>query len=106
MNRFNARHAFVAAAAFLVLPAAAAAQSNIAEQAEEVTQQAQEVQQQADDLANGQDTQYVAREEREDDGFDWGLLGLLGLAGLLGLRKKDDHEARDIHVDARDDRRT
>ena len=106
MTGFKARHALVAAAAFLVVPAAATAQSNIAEQAEEVTQQAQEVQQQADDLANSQDTQYVAREEHEDDGFDWGILGLLGLAGLLGLRKKHDHDARDIHVDARNNTRT
>lgn len=104
MTRRSAKHALVAASAFLMIPAAASAQSNITEQAQEVTQQAQEVQQQADDLANSQDTQYTAREER--DGFDWGLLGLLGLAGLLGLRKKDDHDARDIHVDARNNTRT
>ncbi len=106
MNRPRVKHALVAASAFLILPAAASAQSNVTEQAQEVTQQAQEVQQQADDLANSQGTQYGAREEREEGGFDWGLLGLLGLAGLLGLRKKDDHDSSDIHVDARHNTRT
>ena len=106
MKGFTAKHALVAAAAIFGLPAAASAQSNITEQAQEVTQQAQEVQQQADDLANSQDTQYTAREERDRGGFDWGLLGLLGLAGLLGLKKKNDHDARDIHVDARHNTRT
>lgn len=31
--------------------------------------------------------------ERDDDGFDWGLLGLLGLAGLAGLRKREESVA-------------
>jgi hypothetical protein len=38
--------------------------------------------------------------ERDDD-FPIGLLGLAGLAGLLGLKRKE----RDIHVDARHDKR-
>ncbi len=105
MKTSTLKHALMAAAALLIAPAAASAQSNIAEKAEEVTQQAQEVTQQADQLANSQtETDYVAREERDRDGFDWGLLGLLGLAGLLGLKKKDDD--RDIHVDARRDGRS
>ena len=41
------------------------------------------------------------RENRHD--FPWGLLGLLGLGGLLGLKRRDD--VRDVHVDARRDRR-
>lgn len=36
--------------------------------------------------------------EREDDGFDWGLLGLLGLAGLLGLKRREH-----THVEPRRD---
>ncbi len=44
----------------------------------------------------------VAVEQEDDDSeFPIGLLGLLGLAGLLGLRRKE----RDIHVDARRDKR-
>jgi hypothetical protein len=39
--------------------------------------------------------------ERDDD-FPIGLLGLAGLAGLLGLKRKE----RDIHVDARHDKRS
>jgi len=54
----------------------------------------------AQDYNNTTDTQYVQTEE-EDRGFPWGLLGLLGLAGLMGGRKKE----RDIHVDARHDKR-
>ncbi len=30
--------------------------------------------------------------QRENEGFDWGLLGLLGLAGLMGLKRRDDHQ--------------
>lgn len=48
------------------------------------------------------DTTYVDTDRHDDDGFDdWGLLGLLGLAGLLGLKRNE----RDIHVDARRDKR-
>jgi hypothetical protein len=55
----------------------------------------------AQDYNNTTDTQYVQTEE-EDNDFPWGLLGLLGLAGLMGGRKKGE---RDIHVDARQDKR-
>ena len=55
----------------------------------------------AQDYNNTTDTQYVQTEE-EDNDFPWGLLGLLGLAGLMGGRKKSE---RDIHVDARHDKR-
>ena len=54
----------------------------------------------AQDYNNTADTQYTQTQE-EDNDFPWGLLGLLGLAGLMGRKKSE----RDIHVDARHDKR-
>ena len=71
MTRTTIRNALLASLAFVAVPAAA--------------------------QETNTDTTYET--ERDDDGFDWGLLGLLGLAGLLGLKKKDDDN--DINVDAR-----
>ena len=51
--------------------------------------------------ANGVIVDDVRETDDEDNDFPWGLLGLLGLAGLLGRKKHD----RDVHVDARNDRR-
>lgn len=33
--------------------------------------------------------------ERDDDGFDWGLLGLLGLLGLIPRKRHDTHVHHD-----------
>ena len=52
-----------------------------------------------DTLANDMALANTVEPERDDNDFPWGLLGLLGLAGLMGRKK------RDIHVDARTDRR-
>ena len=52
-----------------------------------------------DTLANDMALANTVEPERDDKDFPWGLLGLLGLAGLMGRKK------RDIHVDARTDRR-
>ncbi len=52
-----------------------------------------------DTLANDMVLANTVEPERDDNDFPWGLLGLLGLAGLMGRKK------RDIHVDARTDRR-
>lgn len=43
----------------------------------------------AQNTTTGDAGAYPATEQREDDGFPWGLLGLLGLAGLMGLKRKD-----------------
>lgn len=45
--------------------------------------------------AGGAGDTTMAADDRDDDGFDWGLLGLLGLLGLIP-RKRDTH-----HVDTR-----
>ena len=71
----------LAAAAMLLLPASALAQTTT----DNVTV----------------DTIDEPVERDDDDDFPWGLLGLLGLAGLLGRKKHDD----DIRVDARRDTR-
>ncbi len=41
-------------------------------------------------------TQVETAENRNDDGFPWGLLGLLGLAGLAGLRRQPQTEVRTV----------
>jgi MYXO-CTERM domain-containing protein len=56
----------------------------------------------ADDTLNASEPYTEVRDDDDDDDFPWGLLGLLGLAGLLGRKR---HDAADIHVDARHDKR-
>ena len=48
-------------------------------------------------------TTYSTRDQDDHHDFPWGLLGLLGLGGLLGMKRRDD--VRDVHVDARRDKR-
>jgi hypothetical protein len=95
------RNALIIAAFVSLAPGAALAQ-DIADKANEVAEQARDVTNDAQAIDQG----HQRSDRDDDDGFDWGLLGLLGLAGLLGLKRNDDHRARDIHVDARNDTRT
>ena len=88
----NHRRALLIAAAATLLPSAAIAQDSVA--ANNVT---------VENVVDADDVGQPVREEKDDKDFPWGLLGLLGLAGLLGLKKRDDD--RDIHVDARRDKR-
>ena len=90
----------IVAAGIVMLPAVANAQDN--------TLQANTVTVgnviEANDAATYDTTTTTTTKDRDDDNdFPWGLLGLAGLAGLLGLKRHDD--ARDIHVDARRDKR-
>ena len=73
----------LAAAAILLLPASALAQTTTTDNVAVDTGIDQPV------------------DHDDDDDFPWGLLGLLGLAGLLGRKRADD----DIRVDARRDTR-
>ncbi|HEY7811196.1 MAG TPA: hypothetical protein VIA98_12555 [Allosphingosinicella sp.] len=122
MKSPSLKQTLLAAAAFALLPTAAAAQSDVKERAEDLSEQANEIQQQAQELANDAtatregndrrdrdgvagtgigdgDGNRAGHDERDgdDDGGKWGLLGLLGLAGLLGLKRRDNNHH--VHTD-------
>lgn len=40
-------------------------------------------------------------QQRDDDGFDWGLLGLLGLLGLIPRKRHDNHTHTHTTADRR-----
>ena len=95
----------LASASFAALPAAASAQNTVTNDV--VVEDLNTLNAPADDGFGDADDATIANtepvERDDDDDFPWGLLGLLGLAGLLGLKRRD--EVRDVHVDARRDKR-
>ena len=115
MKSRSLKPALMAAVLLALTPAAAVAREDVKQKAEDIAEQANDVQQQAGELANevarsgderesgyGRDNENAgAATDRDDDGFDWGLLGLLGLAGLLGLTKRDRGRVDTVKSDTR-----